>query len=405
VQRIEDLLREEFRHTSLPVAPGRDAMLARVARARRRRVAATAAACGVLVVGAAVAVVSVVQPGPAGTQAGGGFPQRLYSAELINTVFTDRRHGYVVQQACSMDDPGNVPNDAPTPDVHQECSSQLLATADGGRSWQARALPGDPATKDAGVGLFPGHSLMFWIDSTGRLAFGGWDRRYWTTADGGSTWNESSALRDIGPPGSWGTFDADDRLTFLATPPPDDMEAKNPNAKNPVVPATDGSFWLACSDGPCVHVTRDHGASWQTRSTTDSATGVQWVATSDGRNVWASVRTDAGWRLARSTDGGSTWTEGIVLTNPGAAVLALPNGDLILAEASREGGVYRLQAGASALERLTDAPVHVNTLYLTGGVLVAARGWDHRDSPDLNSVASVSTDGGTTWFAVPAPPA
>jgi hypothetical protein len=402
VARIEDMLREEFRRADLPAGPGRAAKLTRVAMVRRRRTAAIAAGCSVLLVGMTLAAVATVRPNPAGTQLGGDFPQRLYSAELINTVFTDRQHGYVVQQACSMDAPGEVPVGAPTPDVHQECRSQLLVTTDAGRTWQTRPLPGDPATKDAGVDLFPGHSLMLWVDDTGRLAFGGWNRRYWTTADGGSTWHESGTPRNTGPAGSLGTFGSDDRLTFLTTSPPDAMVAKNPSAKNPVVPATDGSFWLACSAGPCVHVTRDHGLTWQTLSTIDSATTVEWVATSDGRSVHASVRTGAGSRLVRSTDGGSTWTV-LGLARPGAAGLALPNGDVIVAEASEEGGVHRLEAGASALERLTGAPAHVNALYLSAGVVVAARSWDHRDDPDLESVVSVSADGGTTWTAVPAP--
>jgi hypothetical protein len=135
VQRIEELLREEFRRADQTAVPGRDAMLARVMKARRRRVAGAAAGCGAVLVGAAAMAVSVVQPYGAGTQSGGPAPQREYSTELINTVFTDDRHGFVVQQTCSMDELGRVPDGAPTPDVHRECSSQLLVTADAGRSW------------------------------------------------------------------------------------------------------------------------------------------------------------------------------------------------------------------------------------------------------------------------------
>jgi hypothetical protein len=399
VARIEDMLREEFRSADRP-APERDAMLARVAKVRQRRMAGVVAGCGVVVAGVAVTVVSILQPNPPEAQYGSDLPPRLFSDELINTVFTDHQHGYVVQQRCSMDIPGDVPDASPTPDVHQECSSQLLVTTDAGRTWKARTLPAEPATKDAGVELIRGHSLMLWVDTTGRLAFGGWDRRYWSTADGGSTWQESSSARNIGPAGSLGTFGADDKLTFLTTPPPDTV-----GEKNPIVPATDGSFWVACTAGPCVRVTRDHGSTWQTLSTVDSATVVEWLATSDGHTVYAAVRTGAGSRLIRSTDGGARWTDVLDLAQPGAGGLALANGDLILAHASEAGGVYRLKKGASVLQKLPDAPAHPNALYVTGGIVVAAQAWDQQDHPDLGSVVSVSADGGTTWTAVPAPPA
>ena len=394
--RIEDMLREEW-HADQP-APERDAMLARVAKARRRRMAGAAAGLSAVLAGAAVAAISTFQPN--GTDVGADLPPRLYSAELINAVFTDHKHGYVVQQRCSMDMPGDVPIGSPTPDVHRECGSQLLVTTDAGRTWRTRTLPGEPAIKDAGVELVSGHSLMLWIDTDGRLALGGRDRRYWTTADGGSTWQESSSPRDVGPSGSWGTFATDGKLTFLATSPPDVVRDKNP-----IVPATDGSFWVACTARPCVHVTRDHGSTWQTLPTTvDSATAVQWLATSDGHTVFAGVGTATGSRLVRSTDGGTTWTDVLGLA-PGAGGLALPNGDLILAQANAEGGMYRLRKGSSVLAKLPDAPAHATMLYLTGGIVVATQVGDQRDYPDLESIVSVSADGGRTWTAVPAPPA
>lgn len=399
--RIEDLLRDEFRRTDEPAVPGRDAMLARVTKVRRRRMAAATTLGAMIVVAGVVAAVNLVPAGRSGSQVGSpGFPTRLYSAELINVIFTDQQHGYVVQEHCSEDVPGEVPAGAPTPDVHRDCASVLLATADGGQTWEARSLPDDPATKDAGVELVRGHSLMLWIDDSGELAYGGWNRRYWTTADGGSTWVESPSLRDIGPADSYGTFTPDDRLTFLTTPTPDGIPLKKAE-KNPVVPATDGSFWSACATGPCVRVTRNHGTTWQTLSTIDSATVVEFVATADGDTVYASVRTGAESQLVRSTDGGATWHVVLDLAQRAAGGVALAGGDLILAYASEEGGVYRLSAGASTLEKLTDAPAHPNALYISGGIVVAAQVWEQREDLDLGSVVSVSADGGTTWRAVP----
>jgi hypothetical protein len=375
-------------------------MLARVARARQRRVVVAAAGISVVLAGAAVAAIGTVQPSLVVRDVGGDIPPRVYSAELINTVFTDHKHGYVVQQRCAMDLPSDVPDGAPTPDVHRECGSQLLVTTNAGRTWRARTLPGEPATKDAGVTLVPGHSVMLWIDDRGRLAFGGWNRRYWTTVDGGSTWQESSRPRDTGPSGSWGTFGVDGKLTFLATPPPEAV-----GEKNPIIPATDGSYWVACTAGPCVYVTHDHGAHWRTVPTVDAATHVNWMATSDGRTVFAAVRTASGSRLIRSTDGGTTWSDVVGLAQPQVGGLALSNGNLILAQAGQDGGMYRLKAGASVLEKLPRAPAHTGTMYVTGGIVVAGQAWDQRESPDLDSVVSVSADGGTTWTAVPAPPA
>jgi hypothetical protein len=396
---IEDLLREEFQRADAPEPPERDTMLARVTTVRRRRVAATVGGSGLAL--AAVAVTgAALLPGPAGWQAGSDDPPRDYSNELINTVFVDQQHGYVVQQRCSMDRISGVPEGAPTPYIHQQCTTQLLATADAGHTWQERTIPGDPATKDAGVDLMPGHSLMLWVDGPGILAFGGWNRQYWTTNDGGSVWQEATAQRDLGPAGSFGTFGVNDRPVFLASRPPVDV-----GEKNPVVPATDGSFWVACTDGACAHVTRDQGATWPTVPIGDGAAAVDWLATYDGHTVYAQIRNGSAARLVRSTDSGATWTDTLALTAPGAAALVLPTGDVLLTPANADGGLYRFTPGATSLKKVDGAPAHPGVLYLSSGVIVAAQIWDQRETPDVASVVSVSADGGTTWTAIPAPPA
>jgi hypothetical protein len=238
------------------------------------------------------------------------------------------------------------------------------------------------------------------VDGPGVLAFGGWDRQYWTTRDGGKTWLEASSQRDLGPAGSFGTFGVNDKPAFLVHRPPVDV-----GEKNPVVPATDGSFWVACTDGACAYVTHDQGATWPMVPVGEHATSVDWLATYDGHTVYAQVRTGTAARLVRSTDGGATWTDALALTTPGAAALVLPDGDVLLTPANADGGLFRFSPGATSLQKVAGAPAHPGVLYLSGGVIVAAQVWDQRQDPELASVVSVSADGGTTWTAVPAPPA
>ena len=410
---VEGLLRAEFRRRDPGVPASRDEMLARVARVRRRRGAAAAgfAAVGLAtsMIGVAAVMLPVGLPGSAGQFAGSGGDTGTprYTGELINVIFTDADHGYALQEYCGQVlPPADVPSDAPTPDLHQQCRSQLLVTADSGRSWRERTLPGDPATKDTGVEIVPFHSLMFWVDEPGTLALGGWDRRYWTTTDGGRTWHESSTPRDVGPASSLAVFGRGDRPAFLATYPPG--RVPNDRPKTPVLAASDGSFWVPCADtSPCAQVTRDQGQTWQTQPLGGSVTAVAWVATANGQTVYAGARDGSEPRLLRSTDGGTSWALVPDVTGlPEHSVgTVLPNGDLVMIAASETSGMYRLKPGATTLEKFATALAHPSTPYLTGGVLVAGPMWAESAEPDLTSLVSVSPDNGVTWFTVPAPTA
>jgi hypothetical protein len=97
--------------------------------------------------------------------------------------------------------------------------------------------------------------------------------------------------------------------------------------------------------------------------------------------VYASVRSGAETPLVCSRDDGATWALVLYLRQPSANGLALPDGDLMLAEASEAGGMHRLPMGTA----------------------VAAGAWSQSDEPDLGRLASISTDCGTTWTTVPVP--
>lgn len=400
MRQFEDRLRAELRRVDTAITVTKETMLARVARARRRRTVAA----GVGAVAVCTLVLTVVVP-MLGHALGvpdlttGNPPRLIHEGRLLNVVFTDATHGYVLQERCTMLHPDSVtaPNPQATPDVQRECQAQLLVTADGGAGWQERALPAPPAHKDVGVDLLPGHSMMLWVSPPGAVAIGGSNHTFWTTIDGGLTWQESPAAYQL--VGGYGVFGTADEHVFLAGKPPGVGE------KNQVVAASDGSFWLRCDSGPCVRVTRDLGQSWQTLPLSQAGAGADWVATADGQTVYAGVSDGTASTLVRSTDGGATWSPvpGVTMAFRAWAALAMPNGDLIVGRAGKTGGLFRLTAGATAFEAMPGAPLFANALYRTGGWLVAATAFDQRETPDLGNLAFISADNGTTWIPVPQP--
>lgn len=401
---FEDRLRNDLRRTGTVVTVSTETMLGRVARARRRRSATAgvgAAAAAVLVLTIAVAALS----GRVGGEAANAGPRLEHRVQLINLLFTDERHGYAVQERCSeprMD--GVVRWTAPSdpfqaPDLQRECTSLLLATADAGQTWQERPLPGQ-MPKESGVDFLLGHSLMFWSPAPGTIALEGRDSRFWTSSDGGVTWTESPVPREIGPPGSYRMLGLDDRPVLLATSPPNAEQGRD---KNPVIAASDGSFWLACVTSNCVRVTHDLGRTWEVHTIGPAAHAADWVATADGQTVFALVPDGADSILLRSADAGVDWQQvpGVVLAWRGADALALPNGDLIMTRSGEAGGVFRLRAGTTTVEQLAGAPTHPTSLYRTGGWLVATTGFADSEQPDVPPVAWISRDDGTSWIAVP----
>jgi hypothetical protein len=394
VAPVEDRLREEFARPDLPPSLTADGMLARVAQARRRRTATRVAAAAVGLAAAAGAAFAI-------RPASGVTPAVLaptYHGELVRARFTDHAHGYVLQRACAAD-PG-----APLPGA---CRSELLATADAGRSWQRRALPGEPWLDPMHGSAAFQRSPSLHPAGGGAIAVDGAGGRSWTSADGGVTWQQAPAPWSPGPAGSADAIGPDERTVHLAGLPSYGLSGR-------AVAATDGSYWAACAgaadtDQPGaagtgqagVAVSRDQGRTWTTRATPGSQTW--WVSTVDGSTVYAAVRETTGSVLVRSVDAGLTWTQVTPIDQAPDqtwAGLALPNGDVLVETAT---GTLRLRAGATSLERVGDRLAHNGSPYRTADWVVAPPAWVENPTPAVGSLASLSPDGGTTWIAVPGP--
>jgi photosystem II stability/assembly factor-like uncharacterized protein len=381
-------------------ALSREVMLARVVRVRKRRMVLATTAAAVTAVLAVTAAAPLI--GRAGQDEAGAKPRVSHQANLMNVIFQDPSHGYVVQERCTMldyrDEPGSTP--AVSPNVEITCRWALLKTADAGRTWQERPLPAEPATENTGFRLNPSRSLMFWAPEPGVLALGTAGRRYWTSADGGETWSQAPDQYEVPPEGWVSLHGTKDEPVFLKSAP--DAEP----GKWPIVTASDGSYWLPClplNQPPlCVTVSRDLGDTWQRLPVDPAGHEVTFVATYDGRTVFAGIGGQPG-RLMRSQDGGQTWQAVPAPAQPaltGADVLALPNGDLLMTISRAEGGMVRIRPDGG-IEEITGAPKHTGWMYHSGGVIVAPGFGEMRQDPQVPPVAWISSDNGATWIAVP----
>jgi hypothetical protein len=260
-------LRDDLHATIPPPDLSEVAGRARQRTVRRRVLGAIAA---VLVVSAAVPVLRSL---PTGTQAGEqGTPAR----STYDVDFADADHGYALRGMCRGSSNG--------------CEFTLLATSDGGRTWQRRTLP-PPASKISNY--FNATLYVLSPDEVviDRPAEPNWETRRIYSDDGGRDWRvaEPWYAPDFAPVPENGVLTVSCSTDLIGT----DMCA----VIGTIQPDT----------GTMVRVPEQPKLTSGRLGTTATAGGQLWVV---GR------KENAGWTVAVSGDSGRTWTT-TVLDVPG----------------------------------------------------------------------------------------
>jgi photosystem II stability/assembly factor-like uncharacterized protein len=217
----------------------------------------------------------------------------------------------------------------------------LLETKDGGRSWQATALPGADA-----MNVAPPAGDFFQIAG---------HNVYMETADGGQTWQDvANNLPGL------------DLHAFVADP-------------------ADPSHAWAFAVGFGLFETTDKGRTWELRQ--PGGWGALTSFIESGKTVLVGIRSTG---LTRSDDGGRVWT-----------ALGQPTGQIASLAASADGAV--IYAGTTTgVSRSTDGGrAWTATALKTVGVTVAV----YPKDPDIVAVVDDETrffrssDGGASWPA------
>ncbi|GAA0230002.1 hypothetical protein [Cryptosporangium japonicum] len=206
-----------------------------------------------------------------------------YDGLPIGGRFRDAENGALVRAKCTAD----------------SCSYQLLRTSDGGQSWTASTVPGEPVTStpldDAYAAVLPGGQVVTEIQV-------GADRPARLTTDG-KTWPEHSAqplgVTNVVPSNSalvgWCSQDADCAEPFLRVIGPNGTSKSfgpPPPQLTETVSATrvaEGSLWVQGRDGVgriVLAVSRDDGRNWTiNRVPAPSASSVDLAGA--GEVAWA----------------------------------------------------------------------------------------------------------------------
>lgn len=270
------------------------------------------------------------------------------------------------------------------------CRPRLMASDDGGRTWQER--PAYAALKESAslsdlIVLGPRILALGLPAKLGRNEKDSGAKRKIST-DGGATWRDlrvSPTPVSAAPAGTWLVdcftdgcgLHAVDAATGTLAP----LATQPALAQYVTVDAPVGAgLWVKGLDPatgrPAVAVSRDRGQTWTvtvftTESPAPSPDGrtprryLPDIATADGRTVYTTIeRTDDGFaHLYRSTDGGATWqrtnpdgppsglpfvTTSSFVTADGAHVMVLQEGDTSVAWISSDGRTYAPLAVAGA---------------------------------------------------------
>ncbi|WP_163511003.1 WD40/YVTN/BNR-like repeat-containing protein [Fodinicola acaciae] len=257
-------------------------------------------------------------------------------------------------------------------DCYRTTGFILSHSPDAGRTWQTWWMPEVGKGEELPPFLLD-RSTLVWRQVISR--------------DGGRTWRSvpqtgpTVAEIPAGWPLAWVDMERSGRQ-YVAVDPATGQRyplTSQPNAglsslaqgQHLVLPAADGSLWVAVSDDNnhyAVAVSRDHGRSWR-RSPALSRSGAFTVASRDGKTAYAcgdDMTNKGPDRMFRTTDGGVSWH----LVDQPAPTRLCASGELQL--------VVRADGSLLAVAPWTDGEL--------GGPLMA------------------STDGGRTFRAVPGLP-
>jgi hypothetical protein len=288
-------------------------------RARRQKVRRRTQIGSIVAVVLVIAVVPLLRSAPADDNRPAN-PSPDYTYEVD---FADADHGYALGSDCV---------------TNELCWFTLLATTDGGRSWQPRTLPkASGRYKSGGMHVFGPNQVVFSLVGEDGAPGG-----EFISDDAGRTWRGWSGLRASEtataiPAGASLMHICLDYtagggcVSGLGATVPDKGEVSPTPTQPPLVrplqaggvPTAGGRYWAAGKDASsgrwAIAVSSDAGVTWATTQLDvpgepSTAGGDAWSVVEQGRVMYATVRgvfrsrTPSLLAVFRSTDKGLSWT-------------------------------------------------------------------------------------------------